>query len=136
MIRFIKENDIEGVNKLLNEFNYSISKSSLEDSFFRCLINDDNGINGVIVFKKIYDRIEIEYIIVDKKFRKSKIATSLLDYLINYSKDENLENISLEVNVNNIAAINLYKKFDFEVVAKREKYYKDEDGYLMVKVIK
>lgn len=136
MIRFIKENDIEGVNKLLNEFNYSISKSSLEDSFFRCLINDDNGINGVIVFKKIYDRIEIEYIIVDKKFRKSKIATSLLDYLINYSKDENLENISLEVNVNNIAAINLYKKFDFEVVAKRENYYKDEDGYLMVKVIK
>ena len=135
MIRFIDYKDIEEINKLLCEFKFSISKSSFEDSFFKCLVYDDGGLRGTIVFKEIYERIEIEYIVVDKKFRKSKIATSLMEYLIKYSKDKEIENISLEVNVNNIAAINLYKKFGFEVVAKRENYYNNEDAYLMVKVI-
>ena len=136
MIRFIDINDIEKVNKLLEEFNFNINKSLFKDSFFRCIVYDDTNIKGTIVFKEIYERIEIDYIVVQKKFRNSKIATGLMEYLINYSKEKNIESISLEVNVNNCAAINLYKKFDFKIVAKRKNYYKGEDGYLMVKVIK
>ena len=135
MIRFIDFKDIKKTNKLLYEFKFSISKSSLEDSFFKCLVYEDKTIEGVLVFRQMYERIELEYIVVDKIFRKSKIATNLMKYLINYAESSNIDNISLEVNVNNVAAINLYKKFGFEIVATRDKYYKDEDAYLMVKVI-
>ena len=135
MIRSIDINDIDEVNKILKEFEVSISKSSIEDSFFKCFVYEDKVIKGVVIFKEIYERIELEYIVVDKKFRRSKIATSLMKYLINYAQDSNIENITLEVNVNNIKAINLYKKFDFKVVSIRKNYYKSDDAYLMMKVI-
>lgn len=135
MIRSIDINDIDEVNKILKEFEVSISKSSIEDSFFKCFVYEDKVIKGVVIFKEIYERIELEYIVVDKKFRRSKIATSLMEYLIKYSQDSNIENITLEVNVNNIKAINLYKKFDFKAVSIRKNYYKSEDAYLMMKVI-
>lgn len=135
MIRYINYDDINNVNELLKDFNYSISKSSLEDSFFKGLVYDDKIIKGVLLFRTIYERIELEYIIVDKSYRKSKIATYLMDYLVKYTKKNNIENITLEVNVNNTKAINLYKKFDFEIVTIRKNYYKGEDAYLMIRVI-
>ena len=135
MIRSIDINDIDEVNKILKEFEVSISKSSIEDSFFKCFVYEDKVIKGVVIFKEIYERIELEYIVVDKKFRRSKIATSLMEYLINYAQDSNIENITLEVNVNNIKAISLYKKFDFKTVSIRKNYYESDDAYLMMKVI-
>ena len=47
----------------------------------------------------------------------------------NIGKDVSL--ITLEVNVNNKAAIALYEKFNFEVICKRIFYYGNEDAYLM-----
>ena len=44
-------------------------------------------------------------------------------------------NITLEVRVSNIPAINLYKKFGFREVALRKYYYGDEDGILMEKQV-
>ena len=47
----------------------------------------------------------------------------------------NVINITLEVNINNIGAINLYLKNGFKVVSKREKYYDGTDAYLMLKEV-
>ena len=44
-----------------------------------------------------------------------------MNYLIDYAKKNHIINITLEVNENNIAAINLYKKHGFIVVSKRDK---------------
>ena len=75
-------------------------------------------------------RGEIDYIYVDLKYRKNGIAQALFNEMIN-----NIGNvsISLEVNVNNEAAIEFYKKNGFKIVSKREKYYQGVDGYLMVR---
>ena len=42
----------------------------------------------------------------------------------------------LEVNTENIAAINLYKKFNFEIINTRKKYYEGKDAYIMERRIK
>ena len=51
--------------------------------------------------------------------------------LINIGKNHNIDNITLEVNINNINAIKLYEKYNFEKVAVRKGYYDGVDGYLM-----
>lgn len=85
----------------------------------------DNDIKGILVYDEIYDRIEIDYILVLEEYRKKGIGTELLKYF------NNNQNISLEVRKSNIVAIEFYKKNGFRVVAKREKYYNDEDALLM-----
>ena len=87
------------------------------------------------MYDLIYERCEIEYIAVKKEYRNKKIASKLLEYVINDCKLNNIVNISLEVNVNNISAINLYKKFSFKIEAIREKYFNNDDAYLMVREV-
>ena len=47
--------------------------------------------------------------------------------------EENVKNITLEVRISNLSAINLYKKYGFVVASLRHNYYGDEDAYLMVR---
>ena len=51
----------------------------------------------------------------------------LLDYLF----DEISKPVILEVRESNIPAINLYKKFNFMEIARREKYYENENAIIM-----
>ncbi len=126
MIRKFENKDLNRINELLKSFNYELKPSP----FLHVIIYEEESIKAVLVYQLIYDRIEIDYIIVDKMYRKNGIGSELLDYLI---KNNNVKNITLEVNENNIAAINLYLKYGFKVVATRKNYYKDEDGLLMLK---
>lgn len=55
--------------------------------------------------------------------------------LIDLASKSGCKKINLEVNEKNIIAINLYKKFGFEQVGLRKKYYNDQDAVLMSKVL-
>lgn len=91
------------------------------------LFVENNEIIGYLYYSDIYDRIEINQIEVKNIHRKSGKATQLMHKLI----DNTNKSITLEVNNNNIPAINLYKKFDFNEVAIRRGYYNGIDGILM-----
>lgn len=56
----------------------------------------------------------------------------MLEELIKIAKDRKLKDITLEVNVNNIPAINLYKKYEFEEVGVRKKYYNNVDDAIIM----
>ena len=131
MIRKIEENDYEVVNNLLKIFDYNLDKNSFENDFLKVLVYGDKYIRGVLVYRYLYDRIEIDYIIVDSEYRGLGIATNLLKYLEN--KYKNIDNITLEVRESNKPAIKFYLKNGFKEVIKRKNYYKDEDGILMIK---
>lgn len=85
---------------------------------------------GYINYSLIYERGEINYIFVDENYRNKKIASLLIEYMI---MNSNVKTFSLEVNVNNYKAINLYNKYNFKNVALRKNYYNGEDGFLMVR---
>lgn len=53
--------------------------------------------------------------------------------LIDLCKSLGLVSISLEVNELNVAAINLYEKFDFKRVGYRKNYYKGNNAILMTR---
>lgn len=131
MIRLYKDSDYESVNRLLSSFDSNIVLNS--NPFYKCLVYDEEAILGVIVFEEIYEKVDIDYVIVNNNYRRKGVASKLLEYLIDYCKEKSISNITLEVNENNIAAINLYKKYGFETAATRKNYYKEEDGLLMIR---
>ena len=131
MIRNYKDSDLNQVNRILSFFNENINLD--RNPFYKYFVCEKKNIVGVIVFQEIYERIELDYIIVDSDYRRCGIADKLMNYLIDYAKKNHIINITLEVNENNIAAINLYKKHGFIVVSKRDKYYKESDAILMIR---
>ena len=130
MIRELDEKDFIKVNELLKYFNYELNKESFDNDFLKTLVYEDGLIKGVLVYQYIYNRAEIDYIIVDNNYRKLGIATKLLKYLEDSYK---LDNITLEVRESNKEAISFYLKNGFKEVTRRKNYYKDEDGILMIK---
>lgn len=119
----IKEtNDIE----LINKFLYFFDTNYVDNPFRKYVIYDNIAI---LVYSEIYDRLEIDYIYVLEEYRKNGIASKLLDYLFSKYNYE----CSLEVRCDNIAAINLYKKYGFDIVSIRKNYYGNIDGYLMIR---
>lgn len=90
---------------------------------------------GFLEYSLIYDRIEIDNIMVNEEYRNLGIGTKLMAYLVGQAISLRVINITLEVRVSNQTAINLYKKFGFREVALRKYYYGDEDGILMEKQV-
>ncbi len=93
---------------------------------------DDMAI-GYLEYSIIYDRMEIDNILVLEKYRHMGIGSMLMDYIIDIYEKEKLNNITLEVRKSNANAINLYRKYGFIEVGVRKYYYGDEDGILMEK---
>lgn len=96
---------------------------------------EDNYIIGYLKYSLIYDRMEIDYIYVEEKYRMKGIGTKLMSYLVSKAIENRVVNITLEVRISNKVARNLYKKFDFREVAIRKYYYGDEDAILMEKQV-
>lgn len=81
----------------------------------------------------MYERAEIINTNVLEEYQNQKIASKLLEYMVNECISHNVKSITLEVKETNIKAIHLYEKFDFSKVAVRRKYYQGIDGILMEK---
>ena len=97
------------------------------DYIFGYFIN--NNLVGFIHVNKLYESMDIVNIVINNEFRNKGIATSLIDYAINYFSD--IELVMLEVNENNSSAISLYKNNNFVVINKRNNYYGSEAALIM-----
>lgn len=131
MIEVVDNKNLECIQQiLLKEFNVKYLRNDYSKEYVYIL---NNEIVGFIIYEYIYDRIELDYIYVDKEKRGIGIANILMNQMINFAKENNLKNITLEVNKNNEVAISLYKKYGFTEVAIRRGYYNGEDGLLMIR---
>lgn len=132
LIRNYVNKDINGINELgkLLHKNYQFYK----DEFLNCVVAEENNkIIGFATYSIIYERGEIVDIIIQPKMRFRGYGSKLLNFIVEMIRKNGCVNITLEVNSTNVAAINLYNKLGFEVVAVRKKYYGENDGYLMKK---
>ena len=127
LIHKITENDVDKIKLWIKK---EFSTDTFENTFSTTIGCYEDDIIAFLTYSFMYDRAEIDYIYVDLKYRNNGIAQALFNEMIN-----NIGNvsISLEVNINNKAAIDFYKKNGFKIVSKREKYYQGVDGYLMVR---
>ena len=117
----------------VDNFTYKLTEKEFSTNPYLKIITyvEKDKIIGFLLYSLIYDRIEIEQFEVITKERGKGIGDKLLKYLIEKYKKRDIKNITLEVKEDNIAAINLYKKYGFKKVSTREKYYDGINGLLM-----
>lgn len=118
------------IDMLQKEFNVKYSKNEYSKEYVYVL---NNQAVGFIIYEYIYDRIELDYIYVLPDKRKAGIASKLMAQMVDFASRVNSLNITLEVNENNRAAIRLYENFGFKICATRDRYYKNESAYLMIR---
>lgn len=137
MIIEINNNDSLLINQLETSFEKVFKNNKIVDDLNKnifskyFILQEKSNIIGYINYYDLYDRFELAYIEVKEEYRNKKYGSKMLEYLINIGKNHNIDNITLEVNINNINAIKLYEKYNFEKVAVRKSYYDGVDGYLM-----
>lgn len=121
----------------VDNFTYKLTKKEFSTNPYLKILTyvEKDKIIGFLLYSLIYDRIEIEQFEVITKERRKGIGDKLLKYLIEKYQDISIKNITLEVKEDNIAAINLYKKYGFKKVSTRENYYDGINGILMEKTL-
>ncbi len=138
MIRKANIYDIPRINELGSLLNKNWSQVNnlnemLNDNVSKVIVYEkDEKIIGFITATAFYDTCDILSLVVDPIYRHQKVASNLIAYLIT-DLGENLKLVTLEVASKNKPAINLYEKFDFEIVNIRKNYYPDDDAFLMAR---
>lgn len=138
-IKYIKDNIgiIYDISWDKNQFLYQINNSNTKTYIFK----SNNEILGFVCFNICLDEAEILNICINKKHNNKGLGHYLLQNTINKLKSRNISKIFLEVNVNNIFAIKLYKKNEFKIISTRKDYYLNkttntkDDAYVMTKIL-
>jgi len=83
---------------------------------------------GFILYRAAAGECEIITIAIAPEHRRRGVAKSLIDEMIRRCLTDRLNEIFLEVDETNLAAIGLYRKLGFKEVGKRKAYYPSRDG--------
>lgn len=90
---------------------------------------------GYISLFKVLDEIHVNNIAVDPQYQRKGYASLIMDRSLEISKELSAAHVTLEARRSNIPAIELYRKYGFEILGFRKNYYKNpkEDAIIMTK---
>ena len=90
-----------------------------------------NVVIGICVFQVVLDEAQINYFVVNQRFRNKGFGSFLMSYLIKKCEKLDLNKLLLEVSQSNVIAERFYGRFDFSTVGIRKNYYKDGSNALL-----
>ena len=90
-----------------------------------------NLVIGICVFQVILDEVQINYFVINQKFRKKGFGSYLMSYLIKHCEKLNVNKLFLEVSQSNVKAEKFYASFDFFTIGTRRNYYRDGSNALL-----
>ena len=90
-----------------------------------------NLVIGICVFHVVLDEAQINFFVVNQKYRKKGFGSYLMSYLIKQCEKLNINKLFLEVSQTNVVADKFYSRFDFCTVGIRRNYYKDGSDALL-----
>ena len=90
-----------------------------------------NLLIGICVFQVVLDEAQINFFVVNQKYRGKGYGSYLMSYLIKECEKSSINRIFLEVSNTNITAEKFYSSFDFFTVGIRRNYYKDGSDALL-----
>jgi len=131
IIEDLTEKDIESAKQIIKEAlnkDYQFSKNTIKK-----ILKIQNKIVAVFELNIIFDTAEILIISVKPQYQQKGIGKEIMNYIINFCKSSNVKYIYLEVAENNQKAINLYKKFGFEIYNIRKDYYENKINAILMK---
>ena len=118
-----------------NFWSYNVLKQELQNENTTYVIAKENSeVVGFAGISVCLDEATLNNIVVKKSFRNKKIGTLLLKSLIELFESFDLLCLNLEVNENNIYAINLYKHFGFEEICIRKNYYSNGENAIIMRL--
>lgn len=120
----------------LNQTNLSESTLKITNSYpynYIYVANIESQVYGIIDYTILSDKAYLNNIAILPKYRNQKVASNLMENMINTCKNQNVKSISLEVRCSNNIAISFYEKFNFIKLARRSHLYSQptEDGWVM-----
>lgn len=83
----------------------------------------------------LFEQAQVTTLGIHDSYQGKGYARKLMDCMVSEAEKHACDSISLEVRVSNERALDLYRKYGFEISTIRENYYQDplEDAYLMIK---
>ena len=90
-----------------------------------------NLLIGICVCHMVLDEAQINYFVVNQKYRKKGIGSHLMVYIIKQCEKLKINKLSLEVSQSNVIAEKFYNRFDFSTVGIRRNYYNDGSHALL-----
>ncbi|MBO8234049.1 GNAT family N-acetyltransferase [Prochlorococcus marinus XMU1419] len=135
-IRQISEKDIDLCYELDSNTISLWSKKQWAKEFKKEGINVfgllvSNLIIGLCVFHVVVDEAQINYFVVNQKFRKKGYGSLLMNHIIKKCEKLNINKLLLEVSQKNVIAEKFYFRFNFFTVGVRRNYYKDGSDALL-----
>ena len=135
-IKHINEKDIDLCYELDSNTISLWSKKQWIDEFKKEGVNVfglllSNLVIGICVFQIVLDEAQINFFVLNKKYRKKGFGSYLMSYLIKKCQELNISKILLEVSQSNVTAERFYSRFDFSTVGIRKNYYKDGSHALL-----
>ncbi|MDP1574453.1 MAG: ribosomal protein S18-alanine N-acetyltransferase [Coxiellaceae bacterium] len=130
-IRLAEKKDISDImpvlKSALSDWNEKIVQDCFSESYRNYIFLEDKKIIGFLCIQDTIDFVELLQICVDPHYQRQKIATQLLQFVL----DDTKRPMHLEVRLSNHKAIALYEKMGFVKEGLRKKYYRDgEDAVL------
>ena len=114
---------------------FSMTKESIRYHILRnrlYIVEINNIVAGYILWLERKKYFRLYSLAISNDFQNRGLAKKLLEYSFEKLSNDN-KDFSLEVKVLNESAINLYKKYGFEIKKVLKDYYEQCDGYLMYK---
>ena len=109
-------------------FNHPWSDSQIERQLkdlkglnFACLYGQQ--LLGFLFYQLLFECAEILQIGISSRHRNQGLAEQLITHSLFFLQQREIEKVLLEVNVENIQALNLYKKMHFTTDGLRKNYY-------------
>jgi ribosomal-protein-alanine N-acetyltransferase len=144
-IRSMKAKDLEAVHAIdklsfslpwpKSSYRYELEKNPASRLWVAEMEHDQghHQVVGMIVIWRLVDEVHIATIAVEQAYRRQGIAYRLVFHALRNCVDEGYTFATLEVRESNLPAQALYHRFGFDVVGRRQGYYKDnnEDALLM-----
>ena len=95
-----------------------------------------NLVIGICVFHVVLDEAQINFFVINQKYRNKGFGSFLMRYLIKQCEKLNINKLFLEVSHTNFKAEKFYNSFKFSTVGIRRNYYKDgSDALLKEKIL-
>ena len=140
-IKQIKEKDIDLCYELDSNTISLWSKNQWIDEFKKEGVNVfglllSNLVIGICVFQIVLDEAQINFFVVNPKYRKKGFGSLLMLFLIKECEKLSVNKLLLEVSNTNFTADKFYSRFDFSTIGIRRNYYKDgSDALLKEKIL-
>ncbi|BFM49869.1 GNAT family N-acetyltransferase [Marinomonas sp. THO17] len=135
LIRPAVESDVLGLERLDTQSNpYPWGKTLISDAlavrlnWVVCEAQNPQAIAAWLTASRAVDQSELELIVVDQSARRQGLAKAMTLNWLQELTSKGVKEFLLEVRESNVEAIRLYESLGFELVGRRQNYYKTAAG--------